>query len=303
MKPKNAQLSFSSRAARVQYALLMLLYRLAVNRYLFGIFARNLARLFGSDNAVFQNLDSGVRFKIYLDDTYWTRFALFVGNYEPEVDQVLRASAQHTDLFCDLGANKGYWSVRASGLFENVHAVEAASETFKYLCENTRSLNNVTLHKAAIHTHSGEVFTFVNTHNSHASARLASRNEVIPPGSTENVKTLSIDDLVPNNAAALIKLDVEGAEISAINGAMRTLEEGSLLIYEDHGSDQTCGPSAHLLNLPNISLYSIENGLHQLTDISEIQSAKTDRYKGYNFLAARRDSPLLAAIIQDFANP
>lgn len=295
------RLTFSSPAAHLQYALLMALFRLAVTRGLYGRFARGLGRLFGPRNAVFLHEGTAPPFRIALDDGYWTRFALYRAPYEPEVGAVLRAAQGATPLFCDLGANKGYWSTRAAPLFEQVIAVEAARATFADLHGNTATLPNVSRHHAAIHAVSGQRLTFVNTHLSHASARLM---EDTPPAAgdrTEVITTLAIDDLVPPGTPALIKLDVEGAEIAAISGAARALAEGSVLIYEDHGNDPACTVSAHLLGLPDMQIYAIEAGFARMRDTAAIRALKTDRFKGYNFLAARADSALLARIAEGFA--
>ncbi|MET4101544.1 FkbM family methyltransferase [Roseovarius sp. MBR-78] len=297
------RLTFSSPSARVQYHLLMGLFRLAVTRALYGRFARGLARLFPKGNAVFLHESGAPPFRIALSDGYWTRFALYRAPYEPEVGAVLRAAAGATPLFCDLGANKGYWTTRAAPLFERVLAVEASDATFSALQGNAGHLANATLHRAAIHARSGEVLSFVNTHLSHASARLMGDTPAGTGDRIETVPTLAVDDLVPEGTAALIKLDVEGAEIAAIDGAARALRDGAVLIYEDHGNDPACTVSAHLLQDPEMVVFAIEGGLIPMAEVSAIAARKTDPYKGYNFLAAHSTSPLLATLRARFANP
>jgi len=296
-------LTFSGPAARLQYHLLMALFRVAVTRGLYGRFARGLGRLFPSGTAVWLHEGGAPPYRIALDDGYWTRFALWRAPYEPEVAALLRAAAGATPLFCDLGANKGYWTTRAAPLFGQVIAVEASAGTFAELHGNAGHLGNVTLHRAAIHERTGAALTFVNTHLSHASARLAGDAPARAQDSTETVTTLAIDDLVPAGTPVLIKLDVEGAEIAAIRGAARALAEGAVLIYEDHGNDPSSTVSAHLLETPEMRLYSCETGLAPMPDVAAIRALKRDPWKGYNFVTARADSPLLAAIAARFANP
>ncbi len=293
---------FSSFSARVQYILLMGLFRLAVTRGLFGAFARGLGRVFNAQNAAYLREAGSAPFKIYLNDGYWTRFALFKQVYEPEVATILTAASGKTTVFCDLGANKGYWSVRAAARFDRVIAVEASGETFANLTENTRSLANVACLRKAIHATSGQALEFVNIPHSHASARLRQKTDKQDMARMETVRTISIDDLLPPGIAALIKLDVEGAEIDAFSGASRAFGDGAVFIYEDHGADHDCLPSAHLLNDPDIRVYSCENGVQRLTTVAEIRALKTDPFKGYNFIAARKDAPLLQSILEDFAN-
>jgi len=295
-------LTFSGPAARLQYVLLMGLFRLAVTRGLYGRFARGLGRVFGPDGAVFLHEGGAPPYRIALNDGYWTRFALYRAPYEPEVARVLEAASGATPLLCDLGANKGYWTTRAAPLFERVIAVEASAATFADLSGNARDLPNVTLHRAAIHARTGEEMRFVNNYLSHASARLDADAPAGGQDRVETVGTLAVDDLVPEEVAALIKLDVEGAEIAAIEGATRALREGAVLIYEDHGNDPACTVSAHLMSDPDMRLYSIETGLVPMPDVATIRALKTDAYKGYNFLAARADSALLARMAPGFAN-
>jgi FkbM family methyltransferase len=296
------RLTFSGPAARLQYMLLMGLFRLAVTRGLYGRFARGVGRVFGPDGAVFLHEGRAPPYRIALNDGYWTRFALYRAPYEPEVARVLAAASGATPLFCDLGANKGYWTTRAAPLFEQVIAVEASAATFADLSGNACDLPSVTLHHAAIHARSGEEMRFVNTHLSHASARLESDLPAGGQDRIETVGTLAVDALVPEGVAALIKLDVEGAEIAAIEGAARALTNGAVLIYEDHGNDPACTVSAHLLSDPEMRLYCVETGLVPMPDLATIRALKTDAYKGYNFLAARADSALLARIAEGFAN-
>lgn len=292
-------LTFTSSAARWQYRLLMGLFRLAVNRYLFGIFTRLLARRFDPKNAVMLRLPTGGDFKIYLNDGYWTRFALYHRDYEPEVAALISAAAGKADLFCDAGANKGYWTVYAAPLFQRVVAIEASSTTFRALSENTATQKNVNRRWAAVFSQSNQELTFVNVQNSHASARIG--EDAARGDQTETVETVALDDLIPPEQTALIKLDVEGAEIAAIDGARRALSNGAVLIYEDHGADASCAPSVHLLRDPEIRLYFAENPSKPLTKLEDIRAVKTDRYKGYNFIAARADSGLLADILEGFA--
>ena len=292
---------FEGRGAQVQYRVLMTLYRFVFNRWLYGIFCRALARLFDAGNKVVLDLGEGKAFRVYLNDGYWTRFFLYHRDYEPEVRRVLDAAHGHALVFCDLGANSGLWSVYGSTRFDRVIAVEASGATFARLAENTASLGNVETHRAAIYARSGEVLQFVNVHNSHASAHLDLDSAVGAQDSLETVETLSVDDAVPEASTALIKLDVEGAEIAAIDGAQRAIQDGSVFIYEDHGSDQTSDVSRFFLELGNISVYSIEKRPELVTDIDHMRRIKTDRFKGYNFLAGRTDARLLSAIIEGFA--
>lgn len=67
----------------------------------------------------------------------------------------------------------------------------------------------------------------------------------------ERVDTVTIDDLFQqyhqDNGAIFIKLDVEGVEVDAMEGARETLKAGSIPVYEDHAKDRKCLPTVYLL--------------------------------------------------------
>lgn len=283
-------ISFPSLRARAHYTVLMALFARVRRRERYGQIARALGRVFGPRSAVHLTEQGGAPFGITLNDGYWTRFALFREDYEPEVAALLQAAAGQTPLFCDLGANKGYWTCRAAPLFARIIAVEASAQTFTALTDNAGGLANVTLRHNAVHATSGQTLRFLNVAQSHASARLAGAGDT---GSIEEVDTLCIDDLVPDGMAALIKLDVEGAEIPAITGAHRALGDGCVLIYEDHGNDPACAPSAHLLAQPGMQIFAMDGGLTRLETLDALRARKPDPYTGYNFIAAHETSTLL----------
>ncbi len=188
--------------------------------------------------------------------------------------------------------------MRGAALFDRVIAAEAAQATFAELEADAGLLPNVALHQVAIHSVSGKHLTFVNVANSHASARLLSDGKSGPGEKTETVVTRRIDDLVPKGVPVLINLDVEGAEVEALKGASHALQEGAVIIYEDHGSDPTCAPSGHLLSMPETCLFFSDDRFSQVTSLDQVRASKTDPYKGYNLLAAHKESALLARILE-----
>ena len=288
--------AFAGRGAHLQYRVLMALFTLAMTRGLYGRFARGLGRFFDPENAVIVDIGGAAPFRVRLADGYWTRFALRGPPYEPEIARVMAAAESHTDCFVDLGANTGFWTLKAAKLFQRVIAVEAGKKTFRRLRENTDCLARVALHQAAVHACSGRQLRFVTPELSHASARL-SEDVQDGAGGSEIVETVSVDDLVPEGTAALIKLDVEGAEVAAFDGAARAFADGAVFIYEDHGGDPTCEPSAWLLSRGGFRLWSIGKMPMEITSTAQLRTLKKDPYKGYNFLVAQDGTPLLSAIL------
>jgi hypothetical protein len=114
----------------------------------------------------------------------------------------------------------------------------------------------------------------------------------------EAVETISIDDvaerLLPSRQyPALLKIDVEGAEIEAIKGARTLIQEGALFIFEDHGKEPTHPVSRFVLAQDGIDIWRV--GFDQtpflITTIEQVAAIKQDARMGYNFFAHKKTSP------------
>ena len=147
-------------------------------------------------------------------DAYWARHLYAGVPYEPDVEAIFRRFARGRVLV-DCGANIGYWSVRAKELgFIDAIAIEANEKLIPLL---ERNYGGRVVH-AAVHSRSGEDMWF---EGEGATGSLSS--------SGKPVRSVALADLNVG-APALVKLDVEGAEIAAIEGS-RGLD--AVFVYED----------------------------------------------------------------------
>ena len=108
------------------------------------------------------------------------------------------------------------------------------------------------------------------------------------------VRRVSLDGLLKDDldaqAPMVIKLDVEGVEIEAIEGAKACLSGNSLLICEDHGSDPTHGVSRHLMKDAALSLYIFDPAAWRFVRIdgpAVLDRVKRYRWVGYNVFGTR----------------
>jgi hypothetical protein len=129
-----------------------------------------LGTVFSSANSAI--LSQGERkYKIYLNDGYWTPLLYQGFHYEEAIGTALHHALSDQTIFVDCGANNGYWSVCAT---ENIHcpsqilAIEATRAPFSRLCENMK-LNNerFAVVQRAVYSRSGGR----RIHNSPAKAR------------------------------------------------------------------------------------------------------------------------------------
>jgi FkbM family methyltransferase len=139
------------------------------------------------------------------------------------------------DVFVDIGANVGSYTVLAAKLGARVVAVEPIPATFDRLVANVR-LNGleslVTAHRVGLSDRNGSL-RFTTDHGT--------INHVMAP--TDNlagteIEVATLDSILAGVSPALIKIDVEGHELAVLNGAGRTLASPSLLavIMETNGS-------------------------------------------------------------------
>lgn len=125
------------------------------------------------------------------------------------------------EVFVDLGAYKGDTAtefVRAceeKGVkYGMIHAVEPNRKNYEKLKKNTEDFN-IRCYNAAAYDTSGKV-NF--TSNEGRMARISSKGDDL-------IDTISVDDITDN--ATIIKLDVEGAEYQAIEGASKNIGNGA----------------------------------------------------------------------------
>ena len=287
-------------SSKIFVAFLIHTYRLCKKHRLrpYRFIARRLISLFPGARYCIIELYPDVHFRIDLLDGYWTNLLLDDFHYEPEILHLLERFASLDYLFIDCGANYGFWSlIVSSNAFGNkpVIAIEPVNNTYSMLAAN-KELNrrDFPLVKKVIEERSGQQVT-IKIGKGHADASIyytnASKGE-------EMVETLSIDDMLSQykeleRDVVILKLDVEGAEIAALKGASQLLSTREVLvIYEDHGMDTASTISDFLLTAMAYKIYYCDEAcrITEIHSIGQIAAIKTNKVKGYNFIAVKPDS-------------
>jgi len=151
------------------------------------------------------------------------------GTHEPQMTRLLQLLLRPADVFVDVGANEGYFSVIAASLVQEgaVHSIEPQSRLQGFLRKNLELNGSKTIvHETAISNRDGHLDLFLRpSTNTGASSmfrhwRLGSR--------VERVKCTTLDTFFRENSitrARLIKIDCEGAESFVMEGAREVLAE------------------------------------------------------------------------------
>lgn len=150
------------------------------------------------------------------------------------------------DVFVDVGANMGTYTVLASGVCGAYsYGFEPVSSTFERLQANIK-LNQLeqltTLTKCAVGGQTGELrFTYGEDTTNHVATETEQDIVIVP------VKTL--DDSLPQTPN-LIKIDVEGFETEVLQGALQHLASPDLkaIIIELNGSGARYGYDEQIIH-------------------------------------------------------
>lgn len=177
---------------------------------------------------------SGYRVTCNLDDAV-QRTLYYHGTYEPETTGLIAAALTPGDIFLDIGANAGHYTFLAArivGPAGHVHAIEASPSTARQLSDDVRRNTldrRVTVHQVAALDRRGRVTIRDPADPTQVGERRVSRDG-------GDVEAIPLDELLPDTQPAIIKVDVEGAELRVLAGMRRLLERSQprLVIVETH---------------------------------------------------------------------
>jgi FkbM family methyltransferase len=184
-----------------------------------GIFENN-AQIITSDGFLMNaNKSDGISWRIY-----------YTGFHERSIGDVIRNTLKEGDVFVDVGANIGYFTIMAAkavGVSGNVVSFEASPNTAKILKKNldANQLRNVDVRNIAISDKVGMVKIFGSgPENLGQKSILENRGNVVE--AEVPCRPLSSDTLgVDIRRIRLIKIDVEGAESFVVAGMIGLLDE------------------------------------------------------------------------------
>ena len=160
----------------------------------------------------------------------------WLGSYECAKRIVFEKTVRENSVVFDVGANVGFYTLLASvlvGTRGSVFAFEPFPENLVFLKEHLRlnNIDNVTVVEAAVSDKCGTAFF--------DEGKSRSTGHISPSGRLQ-IETVAIDELVAKKELPVpdyIKMDIEGAEVSALLGAKTTLAQAHPTIFlATHGS-------------------------------------------------------------------
>lgn len=131
----------------------------------------------------------------------------------------------------DVGANIGNHSVFFSKYFHKVISFEPNPSTYHLLSYNATLGKNITPYNYGVSEVDSE--TFMSSMDGNAGGAYVDNNGTIP------IKLINLDNFLKSEEKiSLIKIDVEGHELSALKGMSKTISENKpLILFEQHLRD------------------------------------------------------------------
>jgi FkbM family methyltransferase len=170
--------------------------------------------------------------------------AQLLGSHERPVFNALRETVRPGAVVYDIGANVGVFSVhlaRWAGASGWLYAVEPSPTCVYFLRSNLAAtrLSNFTILPIAVSNQPGELVFSVNYGSSLVGAASGDSTPIDKPGHRIGVDGDALDAVIQRfhlRRPDFLKLDVEGAEVEAVEGMMGTLRASRPgLLIELHG--------------------------------------------------------------------
>lgn len=202
-------------------------------------------------------------------------------DFEPAIRSAIQKRLKPGDAFLDVGANVGFFSLCASkavGPGGSVYAFEPAPKTYKSLCRNLElnGLANVTALPLALSDSAGQSKLFMDAKNNSGASSLRQSPH---SGDAVDVELDRYDHFSGKKGLpvpALVKIDVEGAEVKVLRGMQALLsrpdrptvilEVSELSLRQMESSKEELfelmvghGYKASLLSTPRVSIFSDDN--------------------------------------------
>ena len=225
-------------------------------------------------------------FYMLLNPTEHIQQQLFwYGYYEKEVGDLLKRSVKPGDVFLDLGANIGYFSLLVANISPSAKVIsfEPVAGLFQNLNDNIalNNIKNISTINVAVGEINEEKELFISYRDNLGMSSFHQPENF--SGKTERVRVVTIDDWFETSGLPgidIIKLDIEGSELAALKGMNEVLQEqkpvliveinpGTLSMFNLKPSDI----NDHLKQLYFEGFLILENG--RLTHLSQTEINQT----------------------------
>lgn len=228
---------------------------------------------------------------------YKPMYKLFKNKQDAFEIELLKKHIKQNDTVLDIGANIGFYATILSDIVGEkglVHCFEPDSKNFEHLKKTTANFKNIKINNKAVgpKTEKLKIYTSKNLNVDHRTYKPEEYDKEI------EIDAVSIDDhLASNPKVDLIKMDIQGFEMQAIQGMQNILDKNKdiKLISEfwPYGLKKA-GSSVtdyfNFLSAKGFTCYLLEkNSLQKLSldKVSSLEPLGEEHY--FNIFATRTD--------------
>tara|TARA_Y100000992_G_scaffold236680_1_gene167469 strand:- start:183 stop:995 length:813 start_codon:yes stop_codon:yes gene_type:complete len=210
------------------------------------------------------------------------------GDYE-ELQIIKKLSEKNKLLFVDCGCNYGFYSFYTSSISRDnvVISIEASKKTSEIFKKNLRlnNLLNIKFYNKAISSREDQIIKFNESENDWESSQVHSDFKL---ETVSEIQSIKIDTVVKeynlNEYISVIKLDIEGNEFSAIDGALDFIRKTSPLIIIEFSKfifdkKENINYLKHFLDSNEYSIYDRNKKKINLAQILKMINNLEKRYK------------------------
>uniref|UniRef100_A0A7V6CEM5 FkbM family methyltransferase n=1 Tax=Thermodesulfobacterium geofontis TaxID=1295609 RepID=A0A7V6CEM5_9BACT len=143
------------------------------------------------------------------------------------------------DVFYDIGGSFGFYTYLALEFCKEVHYFEPVPFVFEIVKYNLKNESRVTLNNVAIGKSNKIAWLYILNSNTSRST-IVKNSEKLHSYKKIEIKVISLEEYIHQTSSkpTIIKLDVEGAELEVIEGAINFFKnESPLIIMEVHNKN------------------------------------------------------------------
>jgi len=220
--------------------------------------------------------------------------AMQSGGFEPHETQLLQSLAPTTELFIDVGANIGYFTCLMRSLSSSVIAIEPLGQNLQHLYANLTA--NEWSDVEVLPVGLGASVSLLHMYGGGTGASLlkgwsgasADYRHMIPVNTLDNVCASRVA-----GRRACIKIDVEGAEIDVLAGAVRVLDANpaprwlvEICLTENHpdGLNPSYAQTFDVFFSRGYAAFSVEAGMRPVT-ASDVQRWVSVRRRDFGYVS------------------
>jgi FkbM family methyltransferase len=242
-------------------------------------------RLTPPERFVTAAMDAGFSMRLDLQDAVQRRM-YYYGDYDERYEaKMIRRLLDKGEVFWDIGANIGYFSLLAAAALQHsgrVIAFEPGQVSYARLLDNIglNPFKNITTFNLAVTDREGEAALYSAAGTADGCASLYGAGPEVT--AREICRTVSLDGFAPSHALPgpdFIKIDVEGAELFVLRGAREILAASRPLVLVELKSETLAasGTDKHeiqelLAAYGYVPSFPYRRKWYRARDVSEVKS-------------------------------